>query len=218
MKNEKGLVELAQMTEEQARTMLEKIRWSDGVICPWCGCVDNSTKLGGKAGQLGQWKCNDCRKKFTVTSHTVMHRSHVPLTTWILAIFLMCSSKKGASALQIKRQLNLGNYQTAWHLCHRIRLAMKEGQFGKMGQDGGTVEADESYFHCGNSKEKGRHTTGRGTKKVPILTLIDRESGRACSKPIPLVAGWTVKNPMITNIDKSATIMTDTEGHSPIDC
>jgi transposase-like protein len=211
MKNAKGILELARMTESEARTMLEKIRWSDGVVCPWCGCVDNSTKLGGKAGELGQWKCKDCRKKFTVTAHTVMHRSHVPLTKWVLAIFLMCSSKKGISSLQLKRQLNLGSYQSAWHLTHRIRLAMTEGQFGQMGQDRGIIEADEAFFHVGKSREKGLHTTGSGTKKVAILTLVDRKTGRAVSRPVAKVSKDTISPFMKDKIDKSASIMSDQE-------
>ena len=70
-----------------------------------------------------QWDCNSCRYQFSVTAGTIMHRSHLPLRKWFLAIYLMCESKKGVSANQLKRTLGVA-YQTAWHLCHRIREAM----------------------------------------------------------------------------------------------
>ena len=70
-----------------------------------------------------QWDCNSCRYQFSVTAGTIMHDSHLPLRKWFLAIYLMCESKKGVSANQLKRSLGVA-YKTAWYLCHRIREAM----------------------------------------------------------------------------------------------
>lgn len=118
------IIELARLTEEEARELIEKIRWPDGPVCPHCEAFNNAVRLEGKATRPGVYKCRSCNKQFTVTVNTVMHRSKVPLVKWLMAFHLMCSSKKGMSALQLQRELGLGNYQTAWHLAHRIRYAM----------------------------------------------------------------------------------------------
>ena len=95
----------------------------DGPVCPRCGVMgDRITKLQGKSTRPGVYKCKDCRKPFTVTVGTVMERSHIPLSKWVLAAQFMASSKKGMSALQLQRMLGT-NYETAWFLFHRLREA-----------------------------------------------------------------------------------------------
>jgi transposase-like protein len=210
MTTEKSIIELARMTEDQAREMLERIRWSGEPNCPHCGGFQ-VTRLQGKAHRKGLFQCNDCRGQFTVTTGTILHRSRVPLTKWILAFYLLCSSKKGISSLQLKRQLGLASYQTAWHMTHRIRYAMEKGEFGKFGQNGGIVEADETY--CGGKppRKPGKGHTGRATSKIPVLTLIDRDTGAAHSVPIPKVSKGNIEPIMKEHIDQSATICTDSE-------
>src|SRR4029079_6681288 len=111
-----------QFTDETAAVAhLEASRWPDQVNCPHCGSV-NVHRMGGKT-QAGMFLCNDCRDKFTCRTGTVMERSHVPLHKWLLATHLMAASKKGMSALQMSRMLEV-TYKTAWFLCHRIREAM----------------------------------------------------------------------------------------------
>jgi transposase-like protein len=150
--------------ETAAREHLESIRWADGVYCPHCGGYDDIRKLGGAAAEKGLWHCKPCRKKFTVTVGTVFERSHIPLTKWVAAFHLMCSSKKGISAHQGHRMLGI-TYKTAWFMWHRIREAMKAGGLSNvppMGGKGKVVEADETYFH-----ELPEH-------KQPIRTFPDR--------------------------------------------
>jgi len=210
MAREKGIVELAQMTEEQARDMLEVIRWPEGVTCPHCGVVGENVKLNGKSHRAGLYQCRACRKQFTVTTGTIMHRSRLPLVKWILAFHLMCSSKKGISALQLQRQLGLGSYQTAWHLCHRIRYAMaNDGSGGLLGAGGQIVEADETYVGGKprkNSGVKGR--CGRGTKKVPVVALVER-GGRVRSSTMTTIDGPSIKEHIRENVDRTGTLMTD---------
>ena len=118
------LSEVAKLTEDQARAYLEGLRWPDGPYCPHCGGFDH-TRLNGKKHRLGAIQCNDCRQQYTVTVGSVMESSKIPLTKWVLGFHLMCSSKKGISALQLQRELGLGSYRTAWFMEHRIRHAMK---------------------------------------------------------------------------------------------
>jgi transposase-like protein len=123
-------------TQEECRMILEELRWPDGIRCPSC----KSDKIS-RIRARNQFDCDSCRYQFSVTSGTIFHDSHLPLPKWFAAVYLMCESKKGMSALQIKRTLNTG-YQTAWYLCHRIRAAMIEVAPKKLG---GTVEIDETY-------------------------------------------------------------------------
>src|SRR5580700_6303516 len=122
-----NLVQAGRLTEDQAREYLENIRWPNGPKCPHCG-AQNATRLQGESARAGTLQCNepDCREQFTVTLGTVMEDTHIPLQKWVMAFHILCSSKKGVSALQLQRQLGLGSYRTAWHLCHRIRHAMKD--------------------------------------------------------------------------------------------
>jgi transposase-like protein len=205
------LVQIARMTEEEARIFLESIRWLAGTYCPHCGSF-NVTRLEGERHRPGVYQCNDCREQFTVTVGTIMHRSKITLVKWIMAFHLMCSAKKGVSALQLKRQLGIGSYQTAWHLCHRIRFAMKNQPFVNMlGSNGGTVEVDETYV--GGKPRKGDKREikrGRGTKKVAVVALVERgKDGRAQSMPIDHVDSITLKSAIREDVDRSACIMTD---------
>ena len=140
--------------DEKCRKRLEELRWPNGVACTRCGDL-SVTEIKGR----GQWDCQGCGYHFSVMSGTIMHDSHLPLRKWFAAIFLMCESKKGISALQVKRLLGTG-YQTAWYLCHRIREAMGNDPF-----EGptlvGVVEVDETLVggkrrNVGSGSKEGK--------------------------------------------------------------
>ena len=126
--------------EDKAREHLESILWPTGPVCPRCGVTeDRITKLSGKSTRPGVYKCKDCRKPFSVTVGTVMERSHIPLTKWVLAAQLMSSSKKGMSAHQVHRMLGT-TYETAWFLFHRLREATVSLNSGPLGGANKVVE------------------------------------------------------------------------------
>ncbi len=139
---------------EAARAHFEAIRWPKGPYCPFCGGFDRVTVLGGKSMGPGWYHCKDCRKKFTAAVGTLYERSHIPLTKWLLATHLLCSSKKGMSAHQLGRMLGLP-YKTAWFMAHRIREAMRELNPTTMGGAGKIAEADETFVG-GKEKNKRR--------------------------------------------------------------
>ena len=151
-------------SDDVCRELLEDLRWPDGVACPVCG-----SKRVGDLRTRARYTCADCRHQFSVTAGTIMHDSHLPLRKWFIAIYLMCESKKGISALQIKRTIGVA-YQTAWHLCHRIRSAM-----GNEPMDGptllGVVEVDETLI---GGKRTGRGRGYRGNK-VWVAGAIQRD-------------------------------------------
>jgi transposase-like protein len=134
-----------------------------------------------------------------------MHGSHITLRQWIQAFYSMCSHKKGVSALQLQRNLGLKTYRSAWHLAHRIRLAMATDDFTK--KLNGIVEVDETYVGGKPRVHKG-NKRGRGTKKTPVIALIER-NGNSISYPLENVTGKTLKNAIREQVDKSSTIITD---------
>ena len=149
--------------DDRCRKALEKIRWPHGVACTRCGDMDVL-----ELENQNRWKCKSCRYQFSVMSGTIMHDSHLPLRKWFLAIYLMCESKKGISALQMKRTLGT-TYRTAWHLCHRIREAMGNEPFSGPTLVG-VVEVDETLVG-GKKKGKGRAYKGN---KVWVAGAIQR--------------------------------------------
>ncbi len=197
-----NLIEVAKLTEKESRDYLESIRWPDGAICAHCQSK-NVSRLGGKAGEKGQFKCKnkECRKKFTVTVGTLFADSHIPLSKWLLAFHLVCSSKKGMSAHQLHRELGI-TYKSAWFMAHRIRYAMTQEPLSTMLT--GTVEVDETYV---GGKSKGKR--GRGAdKKTPVVALVER-NGKVKSKPVKRVTAKELKGAIRENVTTESTIMTD---------
>src|SRR5215210_4508048 len=143
LRTQKGQ-QVLNLTEEAARAYVEKLLWPNGEpTCRHCGSV-NAYRMQGRTVRAGLCRCRDCGKQFTVTVGTIFEDSHLPLATWVRAIHLMASSKKGISALQLQRNLGLGSYRTAWFMAHRIRLAMKcEPVAGLLS---GAVQCDETYI------------------------------------------------------------------------
>ena len=118
-------------TEDSARDYLEQIRWPEGTVCPHCGAKDgrklNPRPESPTHARKGLHQCGGCRRQFSVTVGTLFEDAHTPLHKWLKAIYLMCASGKGVSAAQLKRDLDLGSYRTAWSMRHRIRWALQKG-------------------------------------------------------------------------------------------
>jgi transposase-like protein len=166
--------------EEKARTWFEAERWPNGVVCPHCGNVDQTRIYSiaanpAKKVRAGLRECQDCHGQFTVRTKHVMEDSHIPLTKWALAYRLMCASKKGMSALQMSRSLEI-SYKAAWFLCHRIREAMRDISGQPIGGPGTIVEADEVWI--GGKPRKGQKgRTRKDDHKVPVAVLVERGKG-----------------------------------------
>jgi transposase-like protein len=191
---------------EAARKHLEAQVWPDGPVCPHCGVIGDHYQIKGKTTRPGLYKCKDCREPFTVTVGTVFERSKIPLNKWLLAVYLLCSSKKGMSSHQLHRTLGV-TYKTAWFMTHRIREAMNDGDTTPMGSNGGIVEADETYWGTAN-KAKGRKARASGVDKMKIMSLVER-GGNVRSFPIERADSKTVKYHLTKNVSKDARLMTD---------
>ena len=189
--------------EEAARAYLEGVRWPGGPVCPHCGVVNNaySTVRNGKQ----RWRCasKGCRKDFTVKVGTVFEASHIPLHKWLLAAYLLCSSKKGISSHQLMRTLDV-TYKTAWFLTHRIREAMRTGTFAPIGGAGQVVEADETYI---GRKAGTVARRGHGHKRT-VVTLVER-NGEARSFHVENATIATVAPIVRKNVRRESKLMTD---------
>jgi transposase-like protein len=209
---ELNLITLAQeySDNDKARELLEKLRWPNGPVCPHCKNEGKEKKIyrlvakerSKSPVRKGLLKCGACRKQFTVTVGTIYEDSHIPISTWLMAMFMMCSSKKAVSSHQIHRMLGV-TYKTAWFMTHRIRYAM--GPVHPVGKLAGTVEVDETFVGG-----KGDFATKR-QRKTPMVALIQRDG--ACRTQV--VADVTQKNlkaAISTHVSQDAVINTDDSG------
>ena len=205
-----GITDIAPLLvdELKAGDLIRDLRWPDGVRCAHCE-HETVYELKAPNAKRRQWKCKDCRRKFSVTTKSIFEGSHIPLGKWVYAIFLMCSSKKGVSANQLKRELSI-TYKSAWFMCHRVRYAMlQEPLAGMLGKGGAIVELDETFV--GGKRKNNRHRRkpgSRATKKTAVMTLIERE-GRVVSIRVPNVRKHTLQAIAKPIVDQSANIVTD---------
>jgi transposase-like protein len=188
---------------DKARAHLEANIWPEGPFCPHCGETENVHRLQGKSHRAGLIQCNSCLKNFTVTVGTVFERSKVPLNKWLLATYLMSSSKKGISAHQIHRMLGV-TYKTAWFMCHRIREAMDQDTGPLGGSPERIVEVDETYV---GGKSENRAFAGIPPKQI-VVTLVERD-GKARSFHVANVHAAIVRPLLFQHADRLSTLMTD---------
>ncbi len=198
--------------EEAAYEFIEGRIWPKGAVCPHCGGTERNRKMQGASTRIGVYKCYDCRKPFTVKVGTIFEASHIPLRLWLQAIFLISSSKKGISSNQLHRTLGI-TLKSAWFMSHRIREAMRSGDFSPFGSEGGAVEVDETFIGRDFDKKPKGVKTGRGYEhKNKVLSLVDRATGQARSMVVDDLKAKTLLPILQANIAREARILTDEAG------
>lgn len=206
-RDELNLITLAQeyADEDKSRGLLESLLWPDGAVCPHCknhkekAIYRLEIKSGSKI-RKGVHKCGACRKQFTVTVGTIFEDSHLPVSKWLMAIFILCSSKKSISAMQLSRMLNI-TYKAAWFVNHRLRFAMTpELPLAKLLK--GVVEVDETFVG-GKGCRKTRYI-----RQTPVMALIER-GGNMHTRVIPNVSQHNVGKVLNEVVSKDAILCTD---------
>jgi transposase-like protein len=201
-------------SEAAAYAYVEARVWRNGRVCPHCGVIGNSGLLKGKSTRIGVYKCYACRKPFTVKIGTIFEASHVPMHLWLQAIVLMCASKKGISSNQLHRTLGV-TLRTAWHMSHRIRLAMDESGSGPLGGEGKTIEVEETFYGWKGGSPKwvlhpefGWQRSMSTSDRMVIVTLVER-GGPARSVKVENLRAETLRAAVFNNADTDSKLMTD---------
>lgn len=197
--------------EEAARAWFERARWPDGPECYYCGLVGKAWWIATKRF----WCCAGCRKHFSVTAGTPMHRTHLPLLTWAQAIYLIVASSMGISAVKLGEMLGI-SYLAAWHLGHRIRAMMAE----RNPILSGVVEIDEMYAGApprqraqpsrvhDDRDPPPANPKGRGTKRPLVLVAAERD-GKVVAKVISTHGKAAIAEALDGVLDRAATVMMD---------
>jgi transposase-like protein len=200
-------IPLACCNELTAVEFFEVQRWGGNPCCVHCGSVDVYKMKDSKTGERNKrflWRCRDCNQQYTVRIGTVYEETRLELRHWCYAFWRASASKKGVSALEIKRHCQI-NYRSALFLMTRIRFAMApDAQEPKLT---GTVECDETYVG-GRPRYKGVSKRGRGTKKTPVFAAVQRD-GKIRRRVVADVTGETLKGAIREEVDSRARIVTD---------
>jgi transposase-like protein len=195
--------------EDKAREALEAELWPNGPICRHCGNADASkiAKIEGvkRSHRPGLYYCNECKSQFTVTVGTVLERSKVPLTKWLMAAHMFNSGKNGVSAHEIHRTLGV-SYKTAWFMMHRLREAMNELDPGSMGGEDKSVQADETWY--GNSSKRAKGYRKGHSHKAYIVALVEPQ-GRSHLVHMNRSGGQTPADVVVAKIDPKSVLHTD---------
>jgi transposase-like protein len=194
----------ATINETAAVEFLEKQRWADTPACPLCGDVDVYQMMSGEQRNKDyRWRCRGCREMFTVRTRTVFAETRLPLRVWVYAIWKACSSKKGISALQLSREMEI-THKSALFVLRRIRHGIGDTEQPRMT---GTVEVDELYVG-GKPRYKGVSKPGKGSDRTPVVGIVQR-GGNVSFRMMERVTSMNIASFIAENADLTCRVITD---------
>lgn len=186
-------------SEDDCLDYLEWLRWPNGFVCGACGSA------GWRLAD-GRFMCSGCGSRTSVTAGTLFDRSRTPLSVWFSACWLLATSKDGVSALSLQRQLEIGSYQTAWAMLHRLRsVLVRPGRERLTGR----VEVDETYFGGLTPDSPGRTPSKRTLVAIAVEVHGDEGLGRCSMAPIPDASAASLCGFVSEDVMPGATVVTD---------
>jgi transposase-like protein len=202
--------------EDRCVEFVTMLRWPDGAKCVHCGASDPMY-----LATYRRFKCRECRKQFSVKHGTIFEESPIPLNKWLSAVWLIAGAKNGISSYEIHRDLDV-TQKSAWFMMHRIRLAMNQGTFEKLGGEGETVEVDETYIgglarnmHADRRQKTLQGRTG-GAGKQAVFGLLERgKDGKKSKVRAHVIPEQWLKpvNEIIRNtVERGTNIYSDEHG------
>lgn len=185
-------------------------RWPNGKVrCPTCGRDDVSYV---PARRVWQCKTRHSKSQFSIKVGTIFEDSALGLDKWLMAMWMVANCKNGVSSWEMHRTLGI-TQKSAWHMLHRIRLALEQKLDGKMGGEG-PFEIDETFvgptpqkMHA--DKRQARYKALSARPKVPVMGMLDRDSRQIRAKVVPDVKRETLQNAILEQIEKGSTVYTD---------
>jgi hypothetical protein len=170
-------------------------------VCPLCG------QLGGWRLGDGRFRCAACRSCTSVTAGTIFDRTRTPLTVWFMVCWLFATQKDGVSAQSVQRALEIGSYQTAWAMLHRLRSVLVRPGRERLT---GTVEVDETFIGGEEPGLRGGRAEGKKSLVGIAIEVKEPKGLGRCRMAILTDASAASLNPFVTaNIDPGAVVITD---------
>ncbi len=170
--------------EDSAIDFIVAHKYKDGYVCPKCGCTHKGIYHQNYNKRF--FYCNNCKSEFSALKGTIFENTHLDLRMWLYAMNLVIVSRKGISALQLKRELGMGSYQSAWRMLHQIRSAIEKEEYKETFE--AVVEIDETYVggkprkknkkKDDDNEDKKPNKRGRGTSKTPVIGVVERNTGK----------------------------------------
>jgi len=196
-------------TEQSAVDYFTAIRWAAGQFCPLCGCMDEA-KIGrlSKGGvPTNQYKCYDCRQKFSIRVGTIFQDTKLPLRTWFAAIWMITNHPKGIASTTLATDLGI-TQKSAWFVLHRLRHAARTDSFNR--QLSGEVAADETYL---GGKDRNRHLKDRGGRQGPkgktmVMGIVEKD-GEVRAGVLESSAGYMLQDVIREHVEPGAVVVTD---------
>ncbi len=191
------------------------LRWADGkATCPACGKHEHYYLKTQK-----RWKCKDCSRQFSVKLGTIFEDSPISLDKWLIALWMLVSCKNGISSYEVARDLGI-TQKSAWFVMHRLRLALRDGIFTKIGGEGSEVEVDETFV---GGKLKNMHVAKRAKYrmlsaseknagsigKAVVMGMLDRSARKVRASVVPDTSRLTLQTAVLQNVTHGTKVYTD---------